>query len=151
MAKNEKKAAGKFEGADPSGGEDASKANNTWLYALGAVAAVAGAGARITEHDGPQFGLLEPLGNAAAQDATLRFSKSSGEMITLSVNVALAGDDQHCLQGARLRGTQEGVQLRAGIALAHAVQVEARVDRDLAGGDLADSAAIEIDKGRRPG
>ena len=41
MAKNEKKAAGKSEGADPSGGEDASKANNTWLYALGAVAAVA--------------------------------------------------------------------------------------------------------------
>jgi protein-disulfide isomerase len=41
LAKNEKKAAGKSERADPSGGEDASKANNTWLYALGAVAAVA--------------------------------------------------------------------------------------------------------------
>lgn len=72
-------------------------------------------------------------------------------MIALHRWVALAGDNQDCLQSARLRGTQEGVQLRAGIALAHAVQIEARVDRDLTGRDLADSAAIEIGKGRRPG
>ena len=43
------------------------------------------------------------------------------------------------------------MQLRAGIALAHAVQVEARIDRDLAGRDLADSATIEVGKGWRPG
>jgi protein-disulfide isomerase len=41
VAKNEKKPAGKSEGADASGAEDVSKATNTWLYALGAVAAVA--------------------------------------------------------------------------------------------------------------
>lgn len=41
MAKNEKKAAGKSEREDASGGQDASGANSIWLYALGAVAAVA--------------------------------------------------------------------------------------------------------------
>lgn len=43
MAKNEKKVAGKSEGADVSGGVDGSGAKNIWLYALGAVAAVAAA------------------------------------------------------------------------------------------------------------
>ena len=47
------------------------------LHVERAVAAVAGAGARVAEHDGSQLGLLEPLGNAAAQDATLRFPKAA--------------------------------------------------------------------------
>jgi protein-disulfide isomerase len=41
VAKNEKKAAGKSEGADAAAGQDTAGTNNIWVYALGAVAAVA--------------------------------------------------------------------------------------------------------------
>ena len=53
------------------------------LHVKGTVASVAGAGTGVTEHDGPQVGLLQPLGYAAAQDATLRFPEGAGEMIAL--------------------------------------------------------------------
>ena len=72
-------------------------------------------------------------------------------MIALHSRVALAGDDQDGLQAARLRSAQESVQLNAGIALAHAVQVEAGLDGDLARCDLAHSAAVELRKRRRSG
>lgn len=41
MAKTENKAAGKSEGAEASPGQDAARANRTWLYVAGALAAVA--------------------------------------------------------------------------------------------------------------
>jgi protein-disulfide isomerase len=41
VAKNEKKAAGKSQGAEASAGQDAARANSIWLYVAGALAAVA--------------------------------------------------------------------------------------------------------------
>jgi protein-disulfide isomerase len=52
VAKNEKKAAGKSERADASGAHDTAPANRTWLYALGAVAALAVAAGLFMWRDG---------------------------------------------------------------------------------------------------
>ena len=61
---------------------------------------------------------------------------------------ALAGDDQHGLEPAGVGLEQEGAQPRMGIALAQPVQIDARFDLDLAGGDLPDLAAVEVGKWR---
>ncbi len=48
-----------------------------------------------------------------------------------------------------MRVEQKGTQPRQGIGLAQAVQVDAGFDLDLAGGDTADLAAVEVGKWRR--
>ena len=67
------------------------------------------------------------MGHGVAQHATLLFFIEA--LAGLGIG-ALAGDHQHMLEPARLRGLQEPPELRMGVALPQAVQIEPRFDLD---------------------
>ena len=87
-------------------------------------------------------------GHVAAQHAALPLAGEVAEPVG-GLLAALAGDDQHRPEAPGVGLEQEGAQARVGVALAQPVQIDARIDLDLARGDLPRLAAIEVGERRR--
>ena len=120
------------------------------LHVERAGATVADAGWREAEHDRPQLGLLQPVRDVAAEHAALPLASEVAEPVG-GLLAALAGDDQHRLVAPGVGLDQERAQARVGVALAQPVQIDARLDLDLARGDLPGLAAIEVGERRGAG
>ena len=103
-------------------------------------AAEAAGGGREADHQRREVRLGQPMRHGVAQHAALVLLV---EALARSLLGALAGDHQHMAQAPRLRGLEEAPELRMGVALAHAMQVEPRLDLELAFVQLARRLPVE--------
>ncbi len=105
-----------------------------------AFAAEAAGRLREAHHQGRELRISQPMRHGLAQHAALVLLV---EALSRGLIHALAGDHQHVLEPLRLRGLEEAAELRVRVALAHAMQVEPRLDLELALVELTRGLPVE--------